>query len=502
MADFANLRARLERAGLSASSSDWLMKALSPATPTGAGCLIPDTSNTPVAVPEYVISQTFSAPSSAGTGNWDCLVITPPSYPLLAYVVTAVAGFDFTQPWAGGSSTVNIMQTESAVAGATATMQITMLTAGASTNTFTNTIPSTCLQPSTQPLKWRTTARSSTQYLVASDLSNQGTVTSGQYPTRIQSYRPWLVFGTATTAANSNYSYSMRTMEIPLNENDMTSMNPRVRVAPAKQGVYQPCYNEGPTWPWAQGADMSGIGIANGFASGGGNQGRLFLPVDFAGGTTYNSQQASCMPELLIAVDTTNDHAIDDWVGGFMTIPTVAANPYTWGHTTEMVGVSIYRGLANAASLTVKMVLAVEIAPAPTSPVRQFVMDAPGNDPRALQLYFDLVRDMPHSYPSSANFLGAVLAAVSSLLPTVLPHIPAVISGIRSFFSPPETRGSAQPELRDSSRSAITAPAAPAPMVVARVKPRKKKVRVLARRSSSVGSKASRASRARSVKRR
>jgi len=278
----------------------------------------------------------------------------------------------------------------------------------------------------------------------------------------------------------------MKTFEIPLNENDMTSMNPKVRVAPAKQGVYLPMYNEGPTFPWARGADFPTLGSPPDVATS-----QNFLVAPNFSAAFLPTLAPSALPELLVALDTTRDRAMDDFIAGFITVPTTPQNPYSWGHSGEMVGVSLYRGLNNAASLTIKMVLGVEIAPSPTSPIRQFVVDPPGYDPRALQLYFDLVHDMPHSYPASSNFLNAIISAAQTLLPILLPHIPAVISGIGQLFGRPP-QASSQPEMRDSAHSRITAPPQPAATRGVRVKKNKRVVKV---RGSSVASRASRGSR-------
>jgi len=112
LAEAAQLRARVVASGISPGAADWLLKGLSPASPVGVGCLIPDTSAAPVAVPENVVQTTIS---TALVTNWDCVIITPPTFPLLAIVVTGPAGTDFTAPWnTTPNVTVSVMQTEPA----------------------------------------------------------------------------------------------------------------------------------------------------------------------------------------------------------------------------------------------------------------------------------------------------------------------------------------------------------------------------------------------------
>jgi hypothetical protein len=441
MADFSNLRARLERAGLDPSSSEWLLKALSPATPSGSGCQVPDTSAVSTATPEFINSFTLST-YSAGH-DWDCLILKPPSYPLLALAVCGPTGTDFTVDWVTSGCTVHVLQVEPGTSSVSDPHSVVMW------NTFTGvwTVGALLqsLLPSTQPIAWRTTARSMTEYLVASDLNNQGTVTSGQYPARAQPVC------TSTYGAPPNSAvYTVMGFEVPLSEANMTAMNPKVRVAPAKQGVYQPLYNTGPTFQWARGHDMPNL-VLDWIL---GTTKTLF----FAGEPFVNQPNwAGCTPVILAPSDPTQGTAQTQYIGTLGAFPAVAGNPYSWGLDNGMTGVSLYRGLSQNASLTVKSVLALEVVPAPTSPIRQFTRPAAANDPRALQLYYDLVHDMPHTYPASSNFLSAILSAVSSLLPQVLPHVAGIVQSARGVFgavpNASTSRGESQPEMAASSSS-------------------------------------------------
>jgi hypothetical protein len=357
-----------------------------------------------------------------GAVPWDCLIVKTPTYPLLAYIVTGPAGTDFTNSWTAAGVVVQVLQSEPATSASNVVMTSEFYVMGGTASTAVTT---TVLSPAAFPSKWRATARSSTEYLVASDLNNQGTVTSGQYPARIKTLRPWLVVGASPNA----YNYSLEAMQIPLNESDMTLVNPKVRVAPAKQGVYQPMYNAGPTFEWATARGLPALGEDLNFGGAGGTHILWVPPTGMA-----NPASPSALPTLLAPLDTTTDLALNSWMLPVIGYPSIAGNPYSWGTTNELVGVSLYRGLSPNASITIKMVLAQEIVPMPTSPIRQFVKAAAENDPRAIQLYYDLVRDMPQSYPASSNFFGAILSAVGSILPAVLPLLPAVVGGISNLF--------------------------------------------------------------------
>lgn len=448
MADFTQVKDRLERAGLDPNSAAWLLKALSPATPSGSGVQIPDTSCAASANPEYINS--FTVGPGAITGNWDCLVVKLPAYPLLGYTVVAPAGFNFTTTWTNANVTVTPLVAEPA---SSATADFTQLFGQSAFASYAQT-GAWALLPSTQPIAWRATARSFTEYLVASDLANQGTVTAGQFVPRIQPSQTGFVYGTGPTV---NSMYVIDTVEIPLSETNMTAMNPRVRIAPAKTGVYQPIYSAGPTFSWTRARNQPPVFTDADFNTTPLGYPFYWLPGGLAGDVTT----AAYVPSLAFCSDPTYALTIGRWLTGnsaVLAYPPVAGNPYTWGLSNEMAGVSIYRGLNPAASITIKSVLALEIIPAPTSPIRQFVQPAPNNDPKALQLYFDLVHDMPQTYPASSNFLGAVLAAAKSLLPMVLPHVSGIIQSAKGVFGmipgqETTSRGEEQPEMAGSSAS-------------------------------------------------
>jgi hypothetical protein len=317
--------------------------------------------------------------------------------------------------------------------------------------------------PPTQPMRWRSTARSSTEYLVASDLNNQGTVTSGQYTPRIAPQRSWEVVGSATNPA-LNWAWDV--MEVPLTEYNMVQMNPRVRVAPAKYGVYQPLYNGGPTFEWATGRPFPMVGFASAPWA---VNGVLVTPAVAA---HQDGVYVGSMPSYVSPMDPTTLVALDSWQippdapSGVLTGHT----PYTWGTDNTNVGISIYRGLSGAASITIKIVLGLELLPAPASSIRTFTTPAAPNEPNAMQLYYDMVAEMPGSYPASSNFLNAVISAASILLPQLLPHLPAIVSSVVNAFKPRNPSAADQPELKTSavSQARIAPPPPPPPAIRSR----------------------------------
>jgi hypothetical protein len=446
MADFSSLKSRIIGAGLSPGAVDWLLKAMSPASTGGKGCTIPDESAAPVATPEFVQEFTVPPPSNV---IWDMIVITPPTYPLVAMIWTAPTGFNFSATqWAGtGAGAVILAEpATSAVVDAT-TVQQYILGAAASTN-VTHYTP----WPSTQPNLWRTSYRSITGYLVASDLNNQGTVSVGQYPTDVTTFNPW--------SAYAAVDYSFETLELPLTEQDMTSLAPKIRVAPAKTGVYLPHYEVGPQFPYCKARNYPGMG--QDYSEGAGGNNTTFFPP--TPGINALISQSQGLPTLLMPTDSANGTVQTSLPAGYgsLVVPFTATNPYTWGVGTGMTGVQIWRGLSPGASVTFKTVLGLEICPSPTSPIRQFVMPPGAYEPKALELYFALIQEMPHSYPASANFLNTILTGISQLLPVVLPHISSALSHFFPRPAPPVSDRAAQPEMASSAVSrTVRTPARP-----------------------------------------
>jgi len=479
MAEYQVIKDKLTASGLTVSASDWIIKALSPATPTGKGCLIPDSSCAPVAVPEYVYSETIPA---YGSGSWDLLLITPPTYPTLMYAVAAAAGFDYANTvWQPGTNcTIYTVNTEASTSALLVPNLMNALIWGSSSIT-----PGTAytIEPSTQPLMWRRAYSSLTAYLVASDLNNQGTITSGQYPGRVSKAS---VGQYVSSAPGLGIFHAYDLLEIPLNEVNMTAMNPKVRVAPAKQGVYQPAYNKGPTFEWAAPAGMPALvmSLAGAFSS---------VPGIQAGGPTG----AAALGSLVAPNDPTSSVIQSGWLTALAN--TQANTVYSYGTDNTMTGVSLWRGLSNGASVTCKVVVGLEIQAGPQSPIRQFNVPAADYEPRALQVYYDLVHDMPHTYPASSNFLNMVLSAASALLPSVLPAVAGFITRGLAPYVPARTD---QPEMAGSAvsfsrpRAVMPAERAVRAMAPPRKTPKKKKqkkVRIL--RSSSAGSRGSRGGR-------
>jgi hypothetical protein len=472
MAEFATIRSRLATSGLTMQSAEWLLKAMSPATPTGAACSIPDTSSVPVATPEYVVSTTLSAPSGAGVGSWDLIVVTLPTYPVLGYAYAQAAGFNFAATsWATGGGVFNSILAEPFAASISSTNAVISNVLGTAVLTNTSLIT---YEPSTLPLKWRRAYSSLTAYMTASDLYNGGTVTSVQVPSRVATYIP----GEYVSVGAAPALWQMALVEVPLSEQAMTSMSPKVRIAPANTGLYCPGYNTGPEFKWAEPAFTPAVSLDSSFAA---NK-TVYYPQNGLVGGTYAS---ASVPTILSPTDPTVGSVRDEANFVNMLIGN-SATAYSVGMDSTMCGVHIFRGLNNPATITLKFVVGLEISPAPESPIRQFIVPDMGYEPRAMQLYWDLVRDMPHVYPASANFLGAVLSSLKGLLPSLLPSLASGARAALDYFVPPtvvrrvpipnaiEVRSS-QPEL-SGRRAKVLQPA-------------------LRRRSASAASTASRVSR-------
>lgn len=429
----------MARVGVTGEAASWLLKALHPASPEWTAAPIPDPTGVPVATPEYV--QTITVGTNSAGNAWDCCVVQYPTFPAVAHVVTAAKGFDFTNVSNWGSGTVSLVSVENCIATPSfGWVKIAPTAANAAVSGTTWATAST-------PARWRTLYRSMTAYLVSSDIQNEGTVTSVQVEPQVGLRGGY--YGT-TILNGTPGGVAVRTTSLPLSESSMTLLDPKVRVAPAKTGVYVPMYNCGPTFQWCDRTPLSTVLVD------------LATPPG-----VYVPAPAGIWPGLIDMVwpyDPNNGATQNcNWMLSSGILNTVAS--ITEGTDNQTCAVTIFRGLDSSASLTFKFVTAVEIQPLDISPVKQFVTSSAKVCPEAIALYYATVHDMPHAYPSSANFLGAVLAGLGAAARMLAPVIlPALGSGLQKLVewvvpaptaAPPNTPASETRAARESLRSTM-----------------------------------------------
>lgn len=450
MSDYSvQLETKLKAFGLTTEAAHWVMKALDPVR--GGPTQIPDAIQVPTLVPEYKVTSVINAPPP-GTGNWDCIVITPPSDRIGFYYATGPSGIDFSNTVATINSSVAnstlVLSPDSQLRGAPTTVAGGIWTDG--------TLQYRTACSSEMPESWRTSARSTTVYATGSELYNQGTVYAGQYARkRVQSCARAYDPGVGQHVVVDCAAYAL-----PLREQDMAVMTPGFYTASAKEGVYSVNRLTGPAQEF----------------------------VSMVSPTQWMSVDAANMITNL--TDPTNKNLrtmsipriVDDayWVLSPVLPPTsdTASSSFddhcTWG-------VHIFRGLHPAMSLTVKTVTCLEIVPTSAAPSRQFIKPPMRYEPTAIAAYYALASELPSCMAAKHNFLGSILPVLSSVASKVLPFLTPLVgqglTALGSYVSQPR----AQPEK-------AIAPPPPTPRVkrassvASSVRSRRVKVKVARRR--------------------
>jgi hypothetical protein len=341
-------------------------------------------------------------------------------------------------------------------------------------------VPYAIQQLMAAPWRTRTRCMSVTSYLTASALNNQGTVYAAQVPTRHvgQSWTgaPYAMLGAST----SPVAAGSRRFEVPLDENTMQLMDPKCYVAPATDGAYCVSRYLGDAYMFSEPFLTDG------------RTGYTFLTSDAvfdSVNTTPQLRQAQ-LPVTPVFTSIYDPAAYtgfykQSWIVGAAlnpaAAPTVVAPPLDSVFTDMTTSITIYRGLSNAATVTVRCVGGFEVVVLPDSPSRIYVNNPAPYNAAALQMYHEYADAMRSAYPSSYNSLGTMfkwlLGAARSVAPTILRSLPVVGDVYRALTGP--------------------SPLATQQEVVTTTVPRRslsRELRVLPRRSLSRGSTRSRSS--------
>lgn len=441
MASTAELESRLTELGVPAQGRDWLRKALHPAGPSAPGAAIPDLTSQPTARPEYVVERVIGSPSGLATPTWDCIMYTIPGNVTSVVVETGPAGTLFggrTVPGVVAGGNAYAMRSQEVVYAGGVTGFGTLTGAGYTTLGYT---------AETRPVAWRSSYRSLTVYMSANALSDQGTVTSGQFPGSgvcgTTAVNVWRV-----PAPPPPFGHSTQVLfTLPMTEADMLLGNPGCRVAAARDGVYIPLRMTGPSTSYVTSpanqmlvdTTLGGnIVLASGVES---YRGAHWAVAPYLGGpaqmTSYTVEDAPIVP----SPQGPREVLVDDGFDGYL------------------CSVTIWRGLSPQATLTVKSIVGLEICVGPESPIRAFVKPASPPVPAALDAYFGITAVAPQTYPASYNVFGAILPLLSSVArmaaPFVLPLVGRGVSKVGEWITakgsgsapaPPKTAPPAEPK--------------------------------------------------------
>lgn len=101
---------------------------------------------------------------------------------------------------------------------------------------------------------------------------------------------------------------------------------------------------------------------------------------------------------------------------------------------TSLSGVYL-TGLSPETTLTVNVVLYVEVFPEKDNVLRRSARPSPAEDYKAIWLYTNIARSLPTGVPVDQNFLGAFISGVANLARAAVPYLPTIAASLGSFFS-------------------------------------------------------------------
>lgn len=417
---FNQLEAKIKNFGTTTAGARWVSKALHPVV--GPPCQIPDETNIATLNPEYKLETQVSAPAGLTGTSWDMCVLIPPSDRVHAIVMSGESGCNF---YLGPASpAVQRAQFSMASSGVVAGSGYPYWNQAMSGGAITAGVGSYYQALSAElPSRWRTTARSLTAYMTASDLYNGGTVYAGQYAREVVPAPSGVI--DPIIGPSGWVALNVDLVDLPLSEADMAIMTPGFYTAPAKEGVYMPIRLTGPAQTFTEPRSSARyIDVSSA---------KYVVPAT----PGWSTQSTDTMSVFKVrsatdysAVSVTPDFSFNSahLINTFNDASTGFDKACAWG-------VVIFRGLHPAATITLKTVLNVEIMPKVMAPARQYVTDSARYDPQALLAYRAIAAEMPHAMAARHNFLSTLLPILSGVASKVLPHLlPALGAGASAII--------------------------------------------------------------------
>lgn len=427
----ADLQRRMASLGIDDAGRDWLIKVLNPVNPTKCAG-IPDASYQACLRPEWRDQCVISSPPGLTTPTWDLCVVMPPVDNTAAIWCAGDAGTDFRQ--GTGLQRGTCVRSGLEVFG---TAVLGYLTDTAATAPQLHLSQLRSVQ---RIMAYRTSYRSTTAYLTASSLYDQGTLYASQLN------RPYDGM-TGLQAAGGGpitlpYGMCSYGSSVPLDENEIAVQDPKYVCVPAKTGAYIPHRLSGPVQPFV--SLNSGRGF---FVIAPAPDNPAAFPTYSMANTAYLGASQFVWPVTAAPLSRTAFSgssvvlAPPAWVnmvysGNFSgeAAPDLGTLPLDTGVDNVYTGVLLFRGLDPHASVTLRFVAGMEIIPMYDAPSREYVEPAPKFSPKAMELYYATCHEMANVYPSSFNALGTIVSAISSVLSRLWPVAKAVLPvAIRAF---------------------------------------------------------------------
>lgn len=432
------LLSALNTRGLSAPAANWVARALHPPADHLGPVHFPDATFRPVVPMVTRPSLVVSAPPGLAEGaTWDLCVINFPGDAVAAHFCAAPAGTDFAGPGVPAAPFyTGVLPSLPSTPGG---LRFTTIDTGATLRDY--------IAPGieTDHCSYRVVASSCTMYMTASSLYDGGVVTSGQV-----NAPPVTGCGYTDSVPHPPLNYFGGGLSnlfcLPLNEAQMNNEIPGVRVAPAKEGTYLPLRLMGPTVPFVSRPAVPGVTFWS-------TTGNLL-----SWGVDTNSLYTTTLP--IVAMQNGNVDTQVGWLRSLVmtkALPAMATNADSaFGNLAT--GVTIFRGLDQRATITLRMFMCYELIPRATSPLRSLVVNGPGEDQLAVSTYYNLVKSMPVAYPARDNGLGLLLPKLMSALrflgPIVMPHVLAAAKDVAGAVMNRKEKPKAKQKARPTPQKA------------------------------------------------
>jgi len=495
----AEIHKRLEGIGMAPAARDWLLKALHPAA-THECPGIPDPYEGQIITPDYRDSTVIGPPAGV-VGNWDLLVVQLPGDVCGFGYAAGPAGVSFTATTQPANTTANCTVNQPVVPYALNPFSIVRANGTPTVSLQTTRVG----QVAAGAWEWRRRYAGMTAYMTASALNDQGTVYASTFAT--QYVRGGPVDGpTVGSQASTCVSHAYN---VPLDETSLQQVSPKPYVAPARHGVYLPSRFLDFDMRLVEMIRTSDAMMCQGIDSA--TTQVSFLNSETAG--AISTVGIPCLSRPLLM----EGNFLSAWPSYAWVNPanqTAGTQPLDSGHSGMTPGVMIFRGLSNAASITVRSYYGLELVPTIYSSFRQFCKPAPAYSEIALRTYAAVSHELQYAYPASYNSFGDLLGVIHKVASVLYPPLRSLVSSIPVVGKIATGVGDAllgapaMPHLSEVQRVSTSDPRpAPKPPMTARVGsvarirapcpqcragvPHKHK----SRRSSSVGSRLSRSSR-------
>lgn len=361
------------------TGKDWCIKALHPADPTNEVRGVPDESSVPSLMMNYQSVYTIS-PTEGSSGTWSLdgqLIPNPLSFGASLYT--------------DSTGTHSIEFINSQIPGGDHAARLT---------NFLRDFQ-----------RWRLAYASVTIYQDGPDLANQGTVVVCQKPvepSRFNVYPQFPIVSSNQTGKGFHHVFHMDASDLP--DYAASQAMPNAYFGKSKEGAYIPLKLTKTHQHWHSHRDLTYQ--AN-------NSSMVSFGDSSAGGSLNISTSTSAVTSGAYPFLSLNDFHVQTTDGDFFRF----AGQVTSDFCNENWADFSFRNLATTTSLSLFFRFGFEVQTQPTSTLSPHLKLSPPSDPKAVESYFAISRELKDAYPADYNDLGKIWDVISSVAKKAAPAL-------------------------------------------------------------------------------